>query len=143
MLLEHAAASDGAGLCELLDLGIARCRLVRAARTDAPESPLGLRRVASKYVALARSFYAERGIQMQLIKLHGSMELAPFCNFVHEIVDITDTGTTLTSHGLHVVDEIAPISARLVANKAALRSDTDAIEALCERLSSAVGSADS
>ena len=143
MLLERVAAGGADGLCELLDLGIARCRLVRAARADAPEALPRQRRVASKYTAVARRFYAERGIQVQVVKLHGSMELAPLCGLVHEIVDITDTGATLASHGLRVVDEIATVSARLVAAKAALRSDTEAIEALCGRLASAAGGADS
>ncbi len=141
MLLEHIAADSGAGLCELLDLGIARCRLVRAARVDVDQAPPGLRRVASKYIAVARRFYAERGIQAQLIKLHGSMELAPLCGLVHEIVDITDTGATLARHELQVVEEIACVSARLVVNKAALRVDTEAVESLCERLAEAVGGA--
>lgn len=121
----------GAGLYELLDLGVARCRMM-VARVAPAESagftaagrPL---RVATKYVNTARDFFAARGEQTEIIRLYGSMELAPLAGLAECIVDLVNTGRTLRANGLTATDAVADISARLVANKAAARLKRDAI----------------
>lgn len=120
VLLEHG----GDGLYEPLDLGIARCRLMVArplgAGVDWPV--VGRRpRVATKYVKTARKFFADRGQQVDTIKLYGSMEIAPALGLADWIVDVVDTGSTLTANGLEAHELIAPISSRLVVNKAAMK----------------------
>jgi ATP phosphoribosyltransferase len=132
ILLEHGAE----GVYEPLDLGIAKCRLMTAAAIDAkPVS--GKLRVATKFVNVARNFYAERGVQVELIKLYGAMELAPLMNLADEIVDIVDTGNTLRANGMEPKDAIANISSRLIVNKAAMRSHHEQVSSLIERLSAA------
>lgn len=116
VLAEHA----GDGLYEPLDLGIARCRLVVAGRVGAP-APAGRARVATKYVNLTRRHYAARGEQVEIIKLYGSMELAPLVGLADYIVDLVDTGGTLRANGLEALETIAEVSSRLVINQAALK----------------------
>lgn len=133
VLLEHGAD----GVYEPLDLRIARCRLMTATAVDA-KPVVGKLRVATKFVNVARKFYAERGVQVELIKLYGAMELAPLMNLADEIVDIVDTGNTLRANGMEPRDTIADISSRLIVNKAAMRSHHRQVSALIERLSDAV-----
>jgi ATP phosphoribosyltransferase len=133
LLLEH----QGDGYYEPLDLGIARCKLMTAVAKGAP-SHQGRLRVATKYVNIARKFYAERGRQADLIKLYGAMELAPILELAHEIVDIVDTGNTLKANGLEVRDEIADISARLIVNKAALKTKFSSIQSIVDAIGQAV-----
>ncbi|MDZ7784424.1 MAG: ATP phosphoribosyltransferase [Halioglobus sp.] len=134
VLLEHGAD----GLYEPLDLGIARCRLMTA-------GPAGWRhtggrvRVATKFVNIARRHFARRGINADIIKLYGAMELAPAMNLADLIVDIVDTGDTLRANGMEPLEEIAAISSRLVVNKAALRSRHDAITRLVRELATVTG----
>ncbi len=129
ILLEHG----GAGLYEPLDLGISRCRLMTAGRPDAP--PLRRRlRVATKYVRCAERHFAMQGRQVELIKLYGSMELAPLVGLADQIVDIVDTGNTLRANGLAPLDLIAQISARLVVNKAAMKTKHGEIGELVQAL---------
>lgn len=126
MLLEDG----GDELYEMLDLGIARCRLM-SATIKGRESVDGSRiRVASKYVNVARAFYAEKGIQADVIKLYGGMELAPIMGLADEIVDIVDSGRTLEANGLEPKELIGDISSRLVANKAARKVKHAAISQL-------------
>ena len=133
VLLEHR----GAGLYEPLDLGIARCRLVLAACPDAvPERSRP--RVATKYVETTRRFFAGKGIQAEIIRLYGSMEIAPAVGLADCIVDLVDSGATLAANGLEVHEEIAPISARLIVNKAAMKLSHGRVSALVERIGSAV-----
>jgi ATP phosphoribosyltransferase len=133
VLLEQGAD----GLYEPLDLGIAPCRLMTAA-------PLGFSwparrvRVATKFVNVARSYFARRGTQVELIKLYGAMELAPALNLADMIVDIVDTGNTLKANGLEPLDEIAAVTSRLVVNKAAQRAAPAALTSLVEDLAAAV-----
>ncbi|MFK8021086.1 MAG: ATP phosphoribosyltransferase [Pseudomonadales bacterium] len=140
MLLEHG--SDG--LYELLDLGIARCRLMTAApvRKDASEAGKensGQRiSVASKFTNIARKHYAERGLNADIIQLYGALELAPIVGLADEIVDVVDTGNTLKANGLEPRELIAEISSRLIANKAALKTKYEQIQAWQERLATAV-----
>ena len=133
LLLEH----QGDGYYEPLDLGIARCKLMTAVAKGAP-SHQGRLRVATKYVNIARKFYAEQGRQVDLIKLYGAMELAPILELAHEIVDIVDTGNTLKANGLEVRDEIADISARLIVNKAAMKIKFSSIQSIVDSIGQAV-----
>ncbi|MBL1262675.1 ATP phosphoribosyltransferase [Candidatus Methylomicrobium oryzae] len=123
VLLEHGAES----LYEPLDLNIARCRLMTAAHKDAP--PLSGRRlrVATKYVKIAQRYFANQGIQAEIIKLYGSMELAPLVGLADCIVDLVETGNTLKANDLEPRDLIMHISSRLVVNKAAMKMKNRAI----------------
>lgn len=133
ILLEQGAE----GLYEPLDLGIARCRLMTAAPVG--WQPSGARvRVATKFVNVARRYFAGRGMQVDLIKLYGAMELAPIMDLADLIVDIVDTGNTLRANGMEPLDEIASVSSRLVVNKAAMRASCAAIGSLIDALSEAV-----
>ena len=128
-LLEHG----GDGFYEPLDLGIARCRLMTATRVGAPPVS-GRMRVATKYVNVARRYYAEQGRQADIIKLYGAMELAPLVALADEIVDIVDTGNTLRANGLEPRDVIAEISSRVIVNKGAMKLKHDAIQPLLKDL---------
>ena len=137
VLLEHG----GAGLYEPLDLGIARCRLMVAAPVGAAE-PTGRLRIATKYVTATRRHYAARGEQVEIIKLYGSMELAPLVGLADRIVDLVDTGNTLRANGLAPIEEVCAISSRLVVNKAAMKLNHDRVKALVARLTEAVAARD-
>jgi ATP phosphoribosyltransferase len=138
ILLEQGAE----GLYEPLDLGIARCRLMTAAPVG--WEPHGARvRVATKFVNVARRYFAGRGMQVDLIKLYGAMELAPIMDLADLIVDIVDTGNTLRANGMEPRDEIASVSSRLVVNKAAMRASCAAIGSVVEAVSNAVAARES
>ncbi|MDA1342513.1 MAG: ATP phosphoribosyltransferase [Methyloglobulus sp.] len=128
ILLEHGAES----LYEPLDLKIACCRLMTAAHKDAPV-PKGRIRVATKYVKIAQRYFASLGIQAEIIKLYGSMELAPLVGLADCIVDLVDTGNTLRANNLEPRELIMNISSRLVVNKAAMKMKNHAIAALLEQ----------
>ena len=133
MLLEFG----GAGIYEPLDLGIARCRLMTAAPKDRlPRSGARRVKVATKFLNVARAHYAQKGVHADLIKLYGSMELAPLMGLADEIVDIVDTGKTLAENGMEALEEIAEISSRLIVNKAAMRTRHSSVMALIEALTS-------
>jgi len=118
VLMEHG--SDA--LYEPLDLGFAKCRLVVAAPARAAAGgPLRRLRVATKYPAITRRHFAEKGRQVEIIQLYGSMELAPLVGLSDCIVDLVNTGSTLRANGLKEVETISHISARLVVNKAAMK----------------------
>jgi ATP phosphoribosyltransferase len=126
----------GAGLYQPLDLGVARCRMVvavpvgfdyrRAVRQGARL------RVATKYVRTAREHFAAKGVHVDLIRLYGSMELAPLTGLADAIVDLVSTGRTLRANRLKAVEEIGPVSARLVVNQTALKVKRAAIQPLIE-----------
>jgi ATP phosphoribosyltransferase len=128
---------QGDGYYEPLDLGIARCKLMTAVPVGAP-TQTGRLRVATKYINVARQYYAEQGRQADLIKLYGAMELAPILDLAHEIVDIVDTGNTLKANGLEPCDDIADISSRLIVNKAAMKTKYAQIQATVDALQAAV-----
>jgi len=133
VLMEHG----GAGIYEPLDLKIAQCRLMVAGRPDA--KPRGGRlRIATKFVDSTRRFYAAQGKQVEIIKLYGSMELAPIVGLADYIVDLVDTGNTLRANGLEPLEHIAHISSRLIVNKAAMKMKHARVKALIEQLKSAV-----
>ncbi|WP_110668673.1 ATP phosphoribosyltransferase [Salinicola halophilus] len=133
VLLEHGAD----GLYEPLDLGISRCRLMTAGIVGASPAR-ARRRVATKFVNVARRYYAELGIQAEVIKLYGAMELAPLMNLADEIVDIVDTGNTLRANGMEPRELIENISTRLVVNKASMTMKHAELKPLIERLRTAV-----
>lgn len=132
-LLEHG----GNSFYEPLDLQIARCRLMTAGLVG-QEPRAGRIRVATKYVNLAKRYYAEQGRQVDVIKLYGAMELAPVLGLADEIVDIVDTGNTLRANGLEPREKIADISSRLIVNKASMKMKHNQIEALIDAIGIAV-----
>lgn len=140
ILLEHG----GGALYEPLDLGLAVCRLSVATTKTSPLAngqplPVARRlRVATKYPEITRRFYAARGEQVEIIKLYGSMELAPLVGLADVIVDLVATGNTLRANGLVEIETIFTSSARLVVNKAAMKMKHAAIRALLDRFAEAV-----
>src|SRR6185369_1524794 len=137
ILLEHG----GEGLYQPLDLGIGRCRLVVAAKRSydwAGTIQRGARiRVATKYVKTAREHFAAKGMHVDLIKLYGSMELAPLVGLADAIVDVVSTGNTLKANGLRAVEEIMGVSSHLIVNPASLKLKRAALAPLIERLRAA------
>ena len=131
ILLEYG----GEGIYEPLDLGIARCRLMTAGPT-ATSAQRRRVRVATKFVNIARRHYAEKGIHAELIRLYGSMELAPVMGLADEIVDIVDTGKTLAENGMEPIELIANISSRLIVNKASMRTRGASVQSLIDALAS-------
>lgn len=138
VLLEHG----GAGLYQPLDLNIACCRMIVAVPNEFDyESAVrqGARlRVATKYLQTAREHFADKGVHVDLIKLYGSMELAPLVGLADVIVDLVDTGNTLKANNLKPVEEIMAISARLIVNQAALKLKRNSIQPLLETFAVAV-----
>ncbi len=126
------------GLYEPLDLHIARCRLMTAA-VEGVAPRQGRLRVATKYVNIAKQYYASRGQQADIIKLYGAMELAPIMNLADEIVDIVDTGNTLRANGLEPREVIADISSRLIVNKASMKMKHRQIQAIIDGIAGVVG----
>jgi ATP phosphoribosyltransferase len=137
-VLEHG----GAGLYQPLDLRIARCRMSVAARADfdyAGAVKQGSRiRVATKYTQIARDHFANKGVHVDLIKLYGSMELAPLTGLAEAIVDLVSTGSTLKANQLVEVEQIMAISARLVVNQAALKLNREPIRSIIDAMAGAV-----
>ncbi len=133
VLLEHG----GDGLYEPLDLQIARCKLMVA---GFPAAPTGSRRlkIATKFVNSTRRYFAAKGQQVEIIKLYGSMELAPIVGLADYIVDLVDTGNTLKANGLVPLEHIADISSRLVVNKASMKVKHAPMKALIARIGEAV-----
>ena len=137
-LLEHG----GQGLYQPLDLHIAKCRISVAVRSDFDYTSAvkkGSRlTVATKYVAIAREFFATKGVHVDLIKLYGSMELAPLVGMADAIVDLVSTGNTLKANHLVEVEEIMQISSHLVVNQAALKLKREPIRKIIDAFASAV-----
>jgi ATP phosphoribosyltransferase len=138
-LLEHGSENGNAGLYQPLDLGIARCRMSVAVRADfdyASAVRQGSRlKVATKYVGIARDFFAAKGVHVDLIKLYGSMELAPLTGLADAIVDLVSTGNTLRANQLVEVERIMDISSRLVVNQAALKLKREPIRRIIDAFS--------
>lgn len=132
-LMENGAE----GLYEPLDLNIARCKLMTAG-VKGRTLPVGRIRVATKYVNIAKQYYASQGRQTDIIKLYGAMELAPIMNLADEIVDIVDTGNTLRANGLEERDFIADISSRLIVNKASMKMKHVQIQAIIDHIADAI-----
>ena len=126
---------EGRDVYELLDLGIARCRMSVIALPD--WKPVLHPRVATKYPQLASRHFRERGQQVEVIKLNGSIELAPLIGLADRIVDLVETGTTLRENGLVELEKMFDITSRLIANRVSYRMKYEAVQALCERLAEA------
>ena len=143
--VEHGAADVGivgkdilteasADVYELLDTGLGKCRMCVAAPADYQDDPSRPVRVATKFVNIAKSYYASMGRDIDIIKLNGSIELAPILGLSDVIVDIVETGTTLRENGLKVVTEFMPISARFIANKASYQFKHRQMDTMLEKL---------
>jgi len=128
---------DGNGIYEPVDLGIARCRMVLAAPAAYQETS-GRARVATKYFNTTRNYFSTRGRQVEIIKLYGSMELAPILGLADYIVDLVDTGRTLQVNGLVALDTIADISSRLIVNKASMKMNHLLIKPLIKNMAELV-----
>lgn len=133
VLLEYS----GDGLYEPIDLGIAKCRMMLAGLKDA-KPILDRPRVVTKYTNITKNYFAERGQQVEIIKLYGSMELGPVLGLSDWIVDLVDTGNTLKANGLVTLEHIADISSRLVVNKAAMKMKNATIKPILDQLSELV-----
>ena len=138
VLLEHG----GAGLYQPLDLQIAKCRMMVAVQ-DGFDYEGAVRRgarlrVATKYLQTAREHFAGKGVHVDLIKLYGSMELAPLVGLAEAIVDLVSSGNTLRANNLKAVEEIMPISARLIVNQAALKLKRSKLQPILDAFSAAV-----
>jgi len=137
VLLEHG----GDGLYQPVDLGIAKCRMVVAVKKGFDYKRAvgqgGRLRVATKYLNTTRQHFATKGVHVDLIRLYGSMELAPLLGLADAIVDLVATGRTLRENGLVAVEEIQPISARLIVNQAALKTKRAALQPLIDAFAKA------
>jgi ATP phosphoribosyltransferase len=137
VLVEHG----GEGLYQPVDLGIARCRMMVAVRKGFDYQGAVRRgarlRVATKYVDITRAHFAAKGVHVDLIRLYGSMELAPLTGLADAIVDLVDTGKTLRANGLAAVEEIMPVSARLIVNQAALKTKRRQLQPLIDAFAAA------
>ena len=136
--------NGGEGLYQPLDLQIAKCRMMVAVPQGfdyAAASQPGCRlRIATKYPDIAAEHFAAKGVHVDIIKLYGSMELAPLINLADKIIDVVDTGNTLRANGLEPQDLIATISSRLVVNKASMKMQHARIQSLIDTLRNAVES---
>lgn len=117
---------------ELLDLNIGKCRMAVAAKRDFFDDNTRTLKVATKFANIARRYYASKGRDIDVIKLNGSIEIAPILSLSDVIVDIVETGTTLKENDLEVFETVAPISARLIANKTSFKFKTSEIEKIAE-----------
>ncbi len=133
VLMEHG----GEGLYEMLDLKIACCKLMTAGFADRP-LPEGQLKVATKFVNCTRNYFAEQGRQIEIIKLYGSMELAPIVGLADIIVDVVDTGNTLKANGLIPLEHMADISSRIVVNSASMKTKHEKLQTLLDQLKKAV-----
>ena len=143
--VEHGAADvgvvgkdvlleGGSDVYELLDLGFGKCRMAEAAPVGFREDRQRPLRVATKYPAIARRFYAAQSREIEIIKLNGSIELAPILGLSDVIVDIVETGTTLRENDLSVVCDVAPSSARLIANKSSYQFEQEKIDRIVSQI---------
>lgn len=147
--VEHGAADVGivgkdillesaADVYELLDLGLGCCRVCVAGRLDYREDPDRRLRVATKFVNIAKGYYAAMNREIEIIKLNGSIELAPILGLSDVIVDIVESGATLKENDLRVLAEVVPVSARFIANKAACKFKNEEIEIMLNRLKTVI-----
>ncbi len=135
VLMEHG----GRFLYEVLDLGIAACKLMVAEPINYQAHSRNLR-IATKYVDITNRYFAEKGAQVDIIKLYGSMELAPLVDLADKIVDVVDTGNTLRANGLQPTELIMKVTSRLIVNKAAMKIKHQAVNDLIQGLSHAMRS---
>ena len=119
---------------EMLDLGMGRCRMCVAGPQDFRDDPARTLRVATKFPTIARGYYSAQSRDIELIHLNGSIELAPLVDLSDVIVDIVETGKTLYENGLAPLEDIVPISARLIANKSSFKFKGEALRTLCAQV---------
>ena len=120
---------------ELVDLGFGRCKFALATKKGYDfYRGYGVKTIATKYPNVARSFFETKGMDTEIIKIEGSVELAPLLELADGIVDIVETGTTLKENGLEVIEDVAPISARLIVNTVSLKMRQAEIEGLIEKI---------
>lgn len=147
--VEHGAADVGVvgkdvlleggnDVYELMDLHLGKCRMAVAAPNDYEDDPNGILRVATKYPNIAKNYYRSLNREIDIIKLNGSIELAPILGLSDVIVDIVETGSTLRENNLKVVTEFLNISARFIANKSSFKFKSEIIEQMLSRLKEAV-----
>ena len=134
ILLEYAP-----DVYELLDLGIGKCRMAVAAKRDFLDDGQKTLKVATKFVNVAKKHYASKCRDIDIIKLNGSIEIAPILSLSDVIVDIVETGTTLKENDLEVMETVFPISARLIANKSSFKFKTEKIEKMLEAVKANLG----
>ncbi len=133
----------GGSFFEVLDLGFGRCRFALAAKKGNDfYGGYAVRTIASKYPNVTRSYFEAKGMDVDIVKIEGSVELAPLLSLADAIVDIVETGTTLKENGLEVIEEVAPISARLIVNTAAIKLRKTEIEDLIAKMELAVRNAE-
>ncbi len=133
VLMEHG----GEGLYEMLDLHIAECKLMTAGFADKP-LPEGQLKVATKFVNCTRDYFAKQGRQIEIIKLYGSMELAPIVGLADIIVDVVQTGSTLKANGLVPLEHMADISSRMIVNSASMKMKHEMLSDLLDKIKEAV-----
>ncbi len=133
-LLEHGEE----GYYQPLDLKIGRCNIMVAGLENEPPLP-GRLKIATKYEKTAKQFYAEKGIQVDVIKLYGAMELAPITGLAHRIVDIVETGNTLKANGLVTLEHITDISTQLIVNKVSMKMKHRDMQNIIDELAAVVG----
>ncbi len=133
VLMEHG----GEGLYEMLDLHIAECKLMTAGFADKP-LPEGQLKVATKFVNCTRDYFAKQGRQIEIIKLYGSMELAPIVGLADIIVDVVQTGSTLKANGLVPLEHMADISSRMIVNSASMKMKHEILSDLLDKIKAAV-----
>lgn len=138
VLLEHGEE----GYYQPLDLGIGRCDMMVAGLKDEGELPNRLK-IATKFVNIAKRYYAAKGIQVDIIKLYGAMELAPVMGLAHRIVDIVETGNTLKANGLVPMEQIAHITTRLIVNKISMKMKHQRVQELIDALAEVVAAEES
>ena len=126
-------AYGGNGFYEPIDLDIVKCRIVVAGLVDENSLPRRIK-VATKFVEVTKRFYAHKGVQADIIKLSGAMELAPLMGLAHRIVDIVETGDTLRANGLEEKELVAEVSARLIVNKVSLKTKYEDVQDIIKRL---------
>ena len=129
---------QGSDVYELLDLNIGKCRMAVAAPEGYVEDKNRTLRVATKYVNITKEFYAGRNREIDIIKLNGSIELAPLLGLTDVIVDIVETGSTLRENGLGVLEEVMPLSARMVVNQVSMKMESERITKLIQDLRAAL-----
>lgn len=124
---------------EVLDLRVGKCRFALAALPDfSIDEGYNRKKIATKYPEVAREFFRTKGLDIEIIKIEGSVELAPIVGLADAIVDIVETGSTLKENGLIIVEEICPISARMIVNKASMKTKKEEIGKIIEEISKAI-----
>ena len=129
----------GSDVYELLDLGIGKCSMAVAAKADFQDDRSKPLVVATKFERIAKRYYAERDREIDIVRLNGSIELAPLLGLSDVIVDIVETGATLRENGLVIVERFADVSARLIANKSSFKFKTNGVEDLVDGLQKQIG----